>query len=567
MTSSIGTSQALPNPAPLPDRIQRISLTDFRAFPGPTPATIELDGKNLLVYGENGSGKSSFFHALAGFFSPNGISLLESKNVFSGQPESDCKISVEYVDDNVSVDWTPKAHPCVLDFDTPVTGHYQYYFGNTDQRTVSAGLRAACLDYKSLLNTNFRHGQDGINLFDIAVTQLLRDYPVASGGQTMTVGDLWRAVNDATPAKHTGAAIERINGACLAFNAAFQPAVQALLPKVNELMAMMGWQEVVLNALSTPGLTYQPANLKRDRIINGQSLTPDLSFHGHRLDRPQLFLNEARLSALGLAIYLAGRLTCTPTTTPGALKLLVLDDVLIGLDQANRIPVLDVLQQHFFEWQIVLLTHDRAFYEIGKQRLDSGKWIRQEIYAGRVGNFEKPLLVDDELDLYRALAFLDKGEIKAAAVHVRSAFERVLKDACCDLHVPVKYHHDPRKVPASDLWSALSSNKYKAPAKTCFGTKQGKPIRWITKEVEVSVVPQQLANRINHSVSWVLNPLSHSQTVDRYRREIEDAIYAVDDLAVAVHRALQVQRTRPIELLQYLATVLNARAVQLAAST
>ena len=35
-------------------------------------------------------------------------------------------------------------------------------------------------------------------------------------------------------------------------------------------------------------------------------------------------------------------------------------------------------------------------------------------------------------------------------------------------------------------------------------------------------------------------------------------------LAVAVHRALQVQKTRPIELLQYLATALNARAAQLA---
>ncbi|MFZ4703406.1 MAG: hypothetical protein ACOYMG_25475 [Candidatus Methylumidiphilus sp.] len=215
----------------------------------------------------------------------------------------------------------------------------------------------------------------------------------------------------------------------------------------------------------------------------------------------------------------------------------------------------------------MLLTHDRAFYEIGRQRLDSGNWVHQEIYAGRVGNFEKPLLVDDELDLYRALAFLDKGEIKAAAVHVRSAFERVLKDACCKLHVPVKYHHDPRKVPASDLWAALSSQTYKPSPEMRSGFKQGMPNRWITKPSDVRVVPQQLASRINHSVSWVLNPLSHSQTVDRYRPEIEDAIYAVDDLAAAVHRALLVQKTRPIELLQYLATALNARAVQLAAST
>jgi hypothetical protein len=179
------------------------------------------------------------------------------------------------------------------------------------------------------------------------------------------------------------------------------------------------------------------------------------------------------LSAIGLALYLAARKVVISQSNLNGPKVLVLDDVLIGLDQANRIPVLDVLQQHFGDWQIVLLTHDRAFYEIGRQRLDNGKWVRQEIYSGRVGNFEKPLLVDDELDLYRALAFLDKGEIKAAAVHVRSAFERVLKDACCDLHVPVKYHHDPRKVPASELWAALSSKTYKAPAKNLLRLEAG----------------------------------------------------------------------------------------------
>ena len=49
-------------------RIKTLSLTDFRAFHGPAPTTFELDCKNLLLYGENGSGKS-FFHALRGFFS------------------------------------------------------------------------------------------------------------------------------------------------------------------------------------------------------------------------------------------------------------------------------------------------------------------------------------------------------------------------------------------------------------------------------------------------------------------------------------------------------------------
>ena len=39
---------------------QAVDLTDFRAFPGPAPAHFDLDGKNLLVYGENGSASHPF---------------------------------------------------------------------------------------------------------------------------------------------------------------------------------------------------------------------------------------------------------------------------------------------------------------------------------------------------------------------------------------------------------------------------------------------------------------------------------------------------------------------------
>ena len=58
------------------------------------------------------------------------------------------------------------------------------------------------------------------------------------------------------------------------------------------------------------------------------------------MDRPQTFLNEARLSALALAIYLAGRQVCADTLQADTPRLMVLDDVLIGLDQSNRLPVL-----------------------------------------------------------------------------------------------------------------------------------------------------------------------------------------------------------------------------------
>lgn len=50
-------------------RIDRVSIQNFRAFPGTGNPEIVLGGKNLLVFGENGAGKSSIFFALDHFFS------------------------------------------------------------------------------------------------------------------------------------------------------------------------------------------------------------------------------------------------------------------------------------------------------------------------------------------------------------------------------------------------------------------------------------------------------------------------------------------------------------------
>lgn len=42
-------------------KIKTLSLTDFRAFPGPAPNTFELDRKNLLLFGETVAARVLFF--------------------------------------------------------------------------------------------------------------------------------------------------------------------------------------------------------------------------------------------------------------------------------------------------------------------------------------------------------------------------------------------------------------------------------------------------------------------------------------------------------------------------
>lgn len=487
-----------------PLRIKRLTLTDFRAFPGPAPAHFDLDGKNLLVYGENGAGKSSIFHALGGFFAlkpPR--ALREHKNVFSGLADTDCQVSVEFTDGSVPVEWTVSSHPGSLRGKSP------------DLRVTEAALRRACLDYRSLLDTNYRQGTGPINLFDISVEHLLRDYPVTvSGGAITTIGELWNRVQSSKPNQHTSAAITRINQACVEFNTAFRGAFPVLIPLINELMKLLGWRDVELKGFNTPGLTYNNARLKQNRAVDGQQLIPELSFRNHPLQTPQLFLNEARLSALGLAIYLAGRLACTPTATATALKLLVLDDVLIGLDHSNRLPVLDVLNARFADWQVTLLTHDRNWFDLARSHLPESDWKCVEVYEGdSVAMAPIPIVRSTQNRPARAL--LEKAKeliqtpyVEAAANYTRQAFELGVRAACELKKIEMRYCVDPKAHQAQDFLDKL---------KSCPGSAKVPKAEW-----------DAALSRLETLKNVVMNPYSHPSAPNIPKQEVEQAIDAVE---------------------------------------
>lgn len=431
-------------------KIKTLTLTDFRAFPGPAPVPFELAGKNLLVYGENGAGKSSIFYALRDFFAFKPTKPLKAhKNVFSGQPEANCRVSVAFTDGTAPVEWSPTHHPASISI------------ASGDPRVKEAALRRSCLDYRSVLDTNYLHGDNEINLFHISVKQLVHDFPVTvAGGLTKTVGDLWKEVLSAEPFKRYWSQ-ERVNEACVAFNSGFNQALAALHPKLETLLGDLLGSDVIVSPFQFPGITYKSAHFIRDRKFDGQELKLELQFKGHQPDRPQNFLNEARLSALGLAIYLSGRLAFTPSTPTPSLKLLVLDDVLIGLDHSNRLPVLDVLEKYFSDWQIVLLTHDRFWYETVKIRAEvSEGWRTMELFENNDVNANfAPRIETCNVDivkdyLKRADGHLAVGDLRAAAVYARAAFELSLKKFC-HKKIAITFSLEPHKLDTDVYYNAL----------------------------------------------------------------------------------------------------------------
>ena len=504
MSAQPAVPAAVPAVPAMPLRIKRLTLTDFRAFPGPAPAHFDLDGKNLLVYGENGAGKSSLFHALGGFFSlkpPR--ALRDHKNVFSGLPDTNCMVAVEFADGSAAVAWTVNSHPGSLGTRA------------SDTRVTEAALRRGCLDYRALLDTNYKQGHGPINLFDIAVEHLLHDYPVTvAGGTSTTIGELWSKVLGSKPGTHTSTALTRINQACVDFNTAFRGAFPALVPLINELMQLLGWEDVEVKGFNTPGLTYNNARLKQDRAIDGQKLEPELSFRNHPLKAPQLFLNEARLSALGLSIYLAGRLACTPTATTTALKLLVLDDVLIGLDHSNRLPVLDLLNTKFADWQTVLLTHDRNWFDLARSHLSDSHWNCVEVYEGD-GAATAPIPIVRRAQNRPARALLGKATeliatpfVEAAANYTRQAFELGVRTACELKKIEMRYTTDPKAHQAQDFLDKL---------KQWPGSANVPKTDW-----------DAALARLETLKNVVMNPYSHPDAPNIPKSEVEQAIVAVE---------------------------------------
>ena len=355
--------------------------------------------------------------------------------------------------------------------------------------------------------------------------------------------------------------LNRLQGAIKEFNDSLKGFLTELENHANELLAVFApWTKMELSWAAD--VRYNPSS-HGGKFSRGSIRLSMRDRGGNPLKAPSEFINEARVTAIGLCLYLSGMARSVPprradgTTYP---RLLILDDVLLSLDMAHRLPLLRVLRERFSSWQVLLLTHDRSWYEIAKQQLGDS-WAHHELFVQRVGDYEQPLLRQDQDHLGWAIDFLVQGHVKAAAVHVRTKFEEVLKWACHELGLAVKYHPNPRKIPTSDFWSAVCGATFDKIPPVCAATdSKGMFHWWQPKPNSQPVVPPELKERITHALFWVLNPLSHSQSVDRHTKEIEDAIFAINDLEQSVRRAITMRQVGPIILREMLLGLLKTRS-------
>ena len=465
-------------------RITEIEIKNFKAFYGTYRIALRKTGKNLLVYGENGSGKSSLYFALKLF--------LESGDDPSHRFENDQNIFIEdpgYIKLSLRAD--PQSRKEIYEWSESVK--------ETDTEIIREASKAkGFLDYKSLLETHYAHrNSDTVDVFDLLVKTLLAN--TVSTLTNRTLEDDWVDIKPPFQPQITASEIATLEGRIESFNIELANRLAELQPKVFEILGKFE-HNVAIN-FDFPGVKYNRGN----RTLDNQQILLTVDLFNKDIPVHHRFLNEARLSAIAIAIYLSSILI----QPESSLKILALDDVLIGLDMSNRLPVLNILDEYFPEHQIFLTTYDKAWYEIVKQRTSDAEWEYAEFYSKKTDEYEIPVYVQDKPYLEKAKEYFAANDYKACVIYLRTAFEVAIKKFCENEKLQVRYRETPKDLTTNDFWGPI---------------KKGEP------SDGTPFLDQSLINEIELYRSIILNPLSHARIVPVVKRELSDAIKAVEKL-------------------------------------
>lgn len=213
------------------------------------------------------------------------------------------------------------------------------------------------------------------------------------------------------------------------------------------------------------------------------------------------------------------------------MRFLLLDDALIGLDLQNRLPVLDILTSNAFKnYQIFLLTYDQVWFDLARGHLrEKDGWLHRELIADESTGFLVPRLRSSESDLERAKEHLGNGDLKAAAVYARSAFEWKLRKVCENHGIKISFRPDADKVGAGVLWDGIIQRHREREEQKAKGAQIS------------DLLPNALATAVEIMRSTVLNKLSHAGSSELVRAEVATAITTVEGYLSHVSEALTTQ--------------------------
>jgi ATPase subunit of ABC transporter with duplicated ATPase domains len=177
------------------------------------------------------------------------------------------------------------------------------------------------------------------------------------------------------------------------------------------------------------GITVEPWTAK--------GLELAVEFHGSKQRPPHGVLSESHLNSLAIALFLA-----MAQTFNRRLRFLVLDDVINSFDLEHRGELATLLAERFDDWQLVVLTHDRQFFEHLARRAPS--WRRLELTSWSYEQGPRTTSYRSSGILAEAQERLAQGDLNGAATKARRALEELLQETCEALAAALPFRRGTR---------------------------------------------------------------------------------------------------------------------------
>lgn len=496
-------------------KIKSLQLNNFKFFRQSNP--IILDGKHLLLYGENGSGKSSIFWGLytlleAAYKQPNEVkSYFNSSdtslvNIFANK-QTDPGTGIEHYDSYVTIETDNEKTFKASLLDTTICG-------NNDAKESRKAMDF--LNYQSLFAFQHFKNSENVDLsdvFDYYILPYVTFSPIRVNGKEISnAGEMWKEYQNG-PTKVGGNIKKNNRNEFQSFESHFKTEFQKLIDFINQnsydIIKELGYDINFTLSYTLPSsyIGYKIYDYQKYKII----LTID-SYNGKSLsiNRPQTFLNEAKLTALALSIRLCVLKYRTNTLAADALQVLVLDDIMISLDMSNREMLSELLLKnggYADKYQLLFFTHDRNLFQFIDKRIgqlnNKSNWKEIGIYIGKDSHgIEYPVIVDEEADSYsKALKFKDAFDYETASIYIRKTLEQILKN----LLPPEILKSDPDTfVSLQSMWGKF-------------------------KQIYNPIAPN-IMSLFENSKLLILNPAAHLLSKPIYKRELDRAFKLVDEL-------------------------------------
>lgn len=482
--------------------IKEIEIEGFKAFPN--KFSLELD-KNLLMYGENGSGKSSIYYALHALlqsvYKPD-----KGAKYFRYEDSEENLINIYKLDDVKNNGFKPhikitldNEHQWELSRDglssTPDT------VDDSELRLLNK--TSAFINYSYISRFRSARNSETIDLWNVFIKDILPFY--VPTGTDMTLADAYyNLVENPYPYRvrrdidgfndNLSKFINEINrNASDIYNKYFKDEDE--VDTLIQVKYARDDDEIENPHHEEFQLSFKKPTAKSAYAWRYPKIGLHIEVDNVIIQKPQSFFNEARLTAIALAI----RFACLQGEKIQEGNFLALDDMLISLDMSNRMKVIDYLLSECNQYKIYLFTHDRAFNNFIWNKISKkgykNQWLHKRIYM----HHSAPMLIDEDDDcISKAKRFYEIQDYESSAIYLRKSLEETIGNL---LPYELKTRADGSFATLEALWQKLIK----------YYSDNGKSIDKNTQKV------------FDDSKLLILNPAAHFQRLSNpiHKKELE----------------------------------------------